>query len=911
MPPSSSTSTTRRCRLRSDQSRLSTGEVLLFPEAETNVCTAHPLEQDETLFDGCDTVVSGRLVSQRLAASPLEPRACAAVVGDDGRLTLWLSTQTPHQDRDILALCLGLDPADVRVVAPDVGGGFGAKLLAVEEILVSALARRLERPVRWAETRSENMIAMPHGRAAVLEFTIGGTSDGKVEAYRLRILQDVGAYPRIGAVLPGFTSLMASGVYAIPKIETEFTSIVTNTTPIGPFRGAGRPEATQAIERAMDLFALELGLDPAEVRRRNLFTSDAFPLVTASGAHYDSGDYVGALDLALEAAGYDALREEQRQRREAGGTRALGIGVSVYVEITNGLVEPEFGAVEITAEGEAILRTGSFSHGQGHETTFAMIVADRLGLPLESVRVIKGDTDEVRQGVGTYGSKSTQIGGVAARQAAHEVAERARVLAAEHLEASADDVVLDAETGGFHVVGSPVPTLSWKELATSLDGQGRLAELRAEEIFNAGAPTFPFGAHVAVVEVDTETGEVELRRIVAVDDAGTIINPVIAEGQVHGGVATGVAQALYEEFLYDEEGNPLTASFLGYAFPSAAELPSFDVVSMETPTPINVLGAKGIGESGTIGATPAVQSAVVDALAAVRRPPRRHAGQRRAGLAGVAAGARVGRGAPAVAVPARSYTIEDDRVRSRRTLRACSATSSAAPSTTAQAAGTFETLDPATDEALAQVCDGQEADVDAAVAAARAAFDDGPWPRLKAAERAAVLRRIAAAIRGPCRAVRRARGARHRHADRADARPRGARGAELRLLRGRRDRAPRPLVPGRRRVPQLHDPQAGRRRRADHAVERAADAHDLAARPGARRGQHGRAQAGRVVAAVGDAARRGRHERGAARRGVQRRPRLRRDRRRAALRAPRRRPHLLHRRDDDRRRRSSPRARRR
>ena len=591
------------------------GDVLLFPEAGTNICMSHPAERDESLFDGCDVLVSGRLVSQRLAACPLEPRACAAVVADDGRLTMWLSTQTPHQDRDHLAMILGLEPGDVRVVAPDVGGGFGAKMLGVEEILVAWLARHTGRPVRWTESRSENMVAMNHGRAAILDFTIGGSRDGAIEAFRLRILQDVGAYPRIGAVLPGFTALMASGVYAIPRIETEFTCVATNTTPIGPFRGAGRPEATQAIERAMDLFAAEIGIDPAEVRRGNFFAPDAFPLVTASGAHYDSGDYERALDLALETAGYDALREEQRRRREHGDTVALGIGVSVYVEITNGLVEPEFGAVEITPEGTAVLRTGSSSHGQGHETTFAMIVADKLGLPVEAVRVVKGDTDEVQQGVGTFGSKSTQIGGVAAQQAAGVVAELARQLAAEQLEASVDDVVLDAEAGGFHVVGSPTPTLTWGDLASRAHAEGRLDELRAEEVFKSSAPTFPFGAHVAVVEVDTETGAVELRRLVAVDDAGRIINPVIAEGQVHGGVATGVAQALYEEFVYDEEGNPLTGTFLNYAFPSAAELPSFDAVAMETPTPLNVLGAKGIGESGTIGATPAVQSAVVDALA--------------------------------------------------------------------------------------------------------------------------------------------------------------------------------------------------------------------------------------------------------------------------------------------------------
>ena len=592
------------------------GDVLLYPDLGTNVCASHPVEApDDALFEGCDVVVSGRLVSQRLAACPLEARGCVAELGEDGRMTLWLSTQTPHLDRHVLGLFLGLGDEGVRVVAPDVGGGFGAKGLSVETVIVPWLARKTGRPVRWTETRSENMVAMQHGRAAVLEFELGGSRDGDAQAYRLRVVQDAGAYPGLGAILPGFTALMSSGVYAIPKIESDTVSVVTNTTPTGPFRGAGRPEAAQAIERAMDLFAAELGLDPAEVRRRNLFPADAFPLTTASGAGYDSGDYGRALDLALETAGYEALRQEQERRRESGDTRALGIGVSVYVEITNGLVEPELGDVEITPEGEAVLRTGSFSHGQGHETTFAMIVADRLGLPVEAVRVIKGDTDEVSQGTGTYGSKSTQIGGAAARQAAEVVVERARVLASEQLEASADDIVLDPERGGFHVVGSPTPVLTWKELAAAAAAEGRLAELRAAEIFKAGAPTFPFGAHVAAVEVDTETGEVELRRLVAVDDAGTIVNPLIAEGQVHGGVAAGVGQALFEDFAYDEEGNPLTASFLGYAFPSAAELPAWDVVGMETPTPLNALGAKGIGESGTIGSTPAVQSAVVDALA--------------------------------------------------------------------------------------------------------------------------------------------------------------------------------------------------------------------------------------------------------------------------------------------------------
>jgi carbon-monoxide dehydrogenase large subunit len=364
----------------------------------------------------------------------------------------------------------------------------------------------------------------------------------------------------------------------------------------------------------MDMWAAELGMDPGDVRRVNFIQPDEFPYTTASGATYDIGDYEGALDKALDAAGYQQLRDEQKARRDNGDSKQLGIGLSVYVEVTNGLGESEFGAVQITADGEAILRTGSFSHGQGHETTFAMIVAERLGLPVDSVTVIKGDTDQVARGTGTYGSKSTQIGGAAAGQASEELVEKARRLVADLIEASPEDIVLDAQQGRFHVAGAPQSGLSWGELAARLDSDGRLQELSVETDFTADAPTFPFGAHVAVVEVDTETGSVEILRHVAVDDAGTIISPVVADGQVHGGVATGIAQALFEEVMYDSNGSPVTASFLGYAFPSAAELPSIERVEMVTPTPLNPLGAKGIGESGTIGATPAVHNAVVDAL---------------------------------------------------------------------------------------------------------------------------------------------------------------------------------------------------------------------------------------------------------------------------------------------------------
>ncbi|HEY5059078.1 MAG TPA: xanthine dehydrogenase family protein molybdopterin-binding subunit [Gaiellaceae bacterium] len=590
-------------------------EVLLFPAVGTNVAghSGSP-EHDEHLFDDCDAVVTDRLVSQRMAPCPLEPRSAAAELGPDGRITAWLSTQTPHQDRLGLAGALGMDPSQIRVIAPDVGGGFGAKQLSVEEVLLLWLTRRLGRPVRWTETRSESMVALHHGRAAHLEFTLGGTKDGKVLAYRLGILQDSGAYPVLGSFLPNLTALMSSGVYAIPRIEAGGRSVVTNTTPITSFRGAGRPEACQAIERAIEMFAAEIGMDPIEVRRRNFIPKDAFPHTTASGATYDSGDYEGALDLALHSAGYEELRAAQRSRREQGGAKQLGIGLASYIEITNPVAETEFGEIEITAEGGAIVRTGSFSHGQGHETTFAMIAAERLGLPIEQVTVVKGDTDDVARGTGTYGSKSTQLGGMAAGLAADDVVERAKTLVADYFEASPADIALDRALGRFRVVDAPEPSLSWTELASRAAADQRLGELKAAHDFQ-GIPTFPFGAHIAVVEVDVETGQVELLRLIAVDDAGTLINPLLAQGQVHGGVATGVAQALYENFVYDDDGNPLTSTFVGYAFPSSADLPLWEAVEMETPTPLNALGAKGIGESGTMGSTPAVHNAVLDALA--------------------------------------------------------------------------------------------------------------------------------------------------------------------------------------------------------------------------------------------------------------------------------------------------------
>jgi carbon-monoxide dehydrogenase large subunit len=406
---------------------------------------------------------------------------------------------------------------------------------------------------------------------------------------------------------------MLTGTYAIERAEFSSRSVVTNTTPMVPYRGAGRPEATAAVERAVDLFAVEIGMDPAEVRRRNLVAADRFPFTTPTGTIYDVGDYGRALDLVLEAAGYDELRKEQAERRSSGQTLQLGLGLSVYVEITNGVPGSEFSSVEVRPGGKVVVKTGTSAHGQGHATAWSMLVAETLGLAIEDVEFIQSDTDLVARGVGTFGSRSLQTGGVAARQAATRVVEMAKELAAELLEANPSDIVVDPAGGGLHVAGTPTAARNWAELAQAAVEKG--SPLLAEVDFTPPGPTFPFGAHLAVVDVDIETGKAVLRRLVAVDDAGRILNPLLAEGQVHGGLAQGAAQALLEEFRYDEDGNPLTTTLADYPFISATELPSFETVRMETPTPVNELGAKGIGESGTIGSTPAVQNAGVDALA--------------------------------------------------------------------------------------------------------------------------------------------------------------------------------------------------------------------------------------------------------------------------------------------------------
>lgn len=585
------------------------GEVLLHPEAESNVVLTFANKDETDIFANCDVVVDLVIENQRVAPAPMEVRSCASV-WDGERLTQWACSQGAHGARDGIAEALGLDPSHVRVITPDVGGGFGAKSgVYAEEILVGWAARKLNTPVRWTESRSENMVSMGHGRGQLQKTRMGGTRDGRITSYRLDVLQDAGAYAKAGAVLPFMTRLMAGGVYDIENVQYESHSVLTNTTPTVAYRGAGRPEATAAIERTIDEFARVCGLDPAEVRRKNYLAPSAFPLTTVMGAKYDSGEYEAALDKALEAAGYSELRAEQARRRAAGDPVQLGIGLASYVETTNPMGSGDYGSVEITDNGGAIIRTGSSSHGQGHHTAWAMLVSDATGIPFDKIEFRFGDTDDIIRGGGTGGSRSLQVGGSAVKLATDAVVEKARQRAADLLEAAVEDVVIDTVRGGFHVVGSPAPMRTWSELTVGID-----APLEAEVDYVPEGSTFPFGTHVCVVEVDVETGAVGVIRHIACDDAGTIINPLIVDGQVHGGIAQGVAQALLEVVAYDPDGNPITSNLADYGFISAAELPSFERVPMETPTPRNPLGAKGIGEAGTIGATPAVHNAVIDAV---------------------------------------------------------------------------------------------------------------------------------------------------------------------------------------------------------------------------------------------------------------------------------------------------------
>ena len=593
-----------------------TSSTLIYPDAGSNIVVdstvwGMPDVTGDDFFSDCEVVVKGRFVNQRLAPCPLEVRG-SAVAWVDGRLFQWISTQHAQGVRDQINKSDAT--SHVRVITPDVGGGFGAKISAYpEEIVLGRLALAVNRPLRWRETRSESMVSLGHGRAQLQYITLGGNRDGKVLAYRLEAIQDSGAFVDVGAVLaPACTRPMSSGVYAIPKIECRTKSVVTNTTPIVAYRGAGRPEATAAIERAMDMFAAEIGIDAAEVRRKNLIGKFMQPHTTAIGQEYDVGDYEGALDLVLAAANYADLRKEQAARRARGDRNQLGIGVSVYVEITSGGTNHEDARIEVLPDGRAIVYTGTSPHGQGHVTAWSMIASEHTGIAMDKIDVVWGDTDLIPEGLGTYGSRSLQLGGAAVHETAIKLVEQAKAFAASQLEAAESDIVLDKERGVFHVAGTPAKSTSWGDLASSRANDGGLGYAHR---FTSGGATFPFGAHVAVVEVDTETGKVTHLRQIACDDAGTVLNPLLLEGQIHGGIAQGSAQALLEEFVYDADGNPKTGNLAEYAFISAVEAPQIELVAMATPTPRNPLGAKGVGESGTIGSTPAVQSAVVDAVA--------------------------------------------------------------------------------------------------------------------------------------------------------------------------------------------------------------------------------------------------------------------------------------------------------
>jgi aerobic carbon-monoxide dehydrogenase large subunit len=588
----------------------------LFPEVGTNVALEEHEVKDAGALEDAEVVIRTRFVNRRLAPLPMEPNAILATSDGDG-LEVRLPHQAPFQFRDELAEHLGLDPDDVHVIVPSVGGAFGAKAFVYpEQLCVAALAYRLKRSVRFVETRSENLVAMYHGRAQVQDLELAARRDGTLTGLRVLVHADMGAYPR-GTYLPDLTRQMASGPYRIPRIDFVARSIVTNTTPIEQYRGAGRPEAAAMIERSMDILAGRLGLDPVGLRRRNLLTIDDFPYQSRTGVLYDGGDYHRALDEALRVAGYDDIRSTQAERRARGDPFQIGVGVSIYTEIT--AWGSEFGSVEVNPDGSASVRTGTSPQGQGHATAFAQLVWGELGIPMDRIEVIHSDTRVLPRGEGTMGSRSLQLGGSAIHLAAGRVLSKATTIAAHLLEVSAEDIVV-SDGGGLGIAGTPQKTVSWAELAEAARDPARLPPgsdpgLYGEADFDMKKRhTFPFGTHVSVVEVDTETGRVIPLRHVTVDDSGRILNPALAEGQVVGGSAQGIAQALYEEISYDDDGNPLTGSLLTYAVPAAPDLPTVEANRTETPTDLNPLGVKGIGESGTIGSTPAVQNAVIDAV---------------------------------------------------------------------------------------------------------------------------------------------------------------------------------------------------------------------------------------------------------------------------------------------------------
>jgi carbon-monoxide dehydrogenase large subunit len=597
------------------------GAAILHEQFGTNVAhrQSRVTGEVDSVFASSQRVVKTRVVNQRLLPAAMEPRGCVAdfkgVFGGSGQLTLWASTQVPHSLRTHMAKALGLPEHSVRVIAPEVGGGFGNKIdLSPEETLACIMSMRLERPVKWIEDRRENLQAAMHGRGQVQEAEAVVGPDGRVQAMKVRIVFDCGAYYQYITPLFGMgTGMMLAGNYDIPNHSFELVGAFTNKTPIGAYRGAGRPEAIYLMECLMDRIAHDLGLDPAEVRRVNFIKPENFPYKAPGTRVFDSGNYEGALNKALEVAGYARLREEQKQARADG--RVMGIGVAAYVEVC-GFGPWEHGTVRVESTGLVTALTGTSPHGQGLETTFAQLIADELTIPMDQIEVLHGDTAIVPTGVGTMGSRSAVVGGSALLKASVDVREKMIQIAANLMEASVDDV--DLAEGTFSVRGAPDKSVAWGRVVAAAYG-GKIPEgmeygLQSTHHFAPDGETFPFGVHIAVVDIDPDTGRVTLRRHVAVDDCGPVLNPLLAEGQRHGGIAQGVGQALFEGVIYDENGQLVTGSFMDYAMPTAHGLPSFELDRTETPTNRNPLGIKGIGEASTIGSTPAVRNAVLDAL---------------------------------------------------------------------------------------------------------------------------------------------------------------------------------------------------------------------------------------------------------------------------------------------------------
>ncbi len=579
----------------------------------------------EDAFKKAEVVISQRMINQRLAPSAMEPRGVVAhFEPGKGTLTIWSSTQNPHILRTFVAKQLGLGEDVVRAIAPEVGGGFGAKInIYGEEYVAAAVSRRLGIPVKWIEDRSEAFVATVHGRDILGYVDLAARRDGTVLGLKMRLIADIGAYNMLfTADIPTLTQLMASATYNIPAIRATLTEVFTNKTPTDAYRGAGRPEATYFVERAMDMLARELKMDPAEIRRKNFIQPHQFPFKTQMGAEYDSGDYEKVLNLALEKAGWAQLKAERDAARAKG--RLVGLGLAMYVEVCGmgpssamGTGGWEYSQVTVERDGRITATTGASPHGQGNETTFAQMLADQFGVPLEHVTILHGDTAVVKQGIGTFGSRSQAVGGVALQMAGTKVKTKMAKFAAAMLEAHEDDLVF--ENGAIAVKGSPASAKPFASVASFAYvpvtlPPGLEPGLSGEAFFEPSNFTYPFGCHISMLEIDRQTGEPTLLKLVAVDDAGNRINPLIVEGQIHGGLAQGIGQAMIEEVVYDESGQLVTGSFMDYAFPRAIDFPRFELTASTTPTPVNPLGAKGVGEAGTLGSTPSIVAAAVDAL---------------------------------------------------------------------------------------------------------------------------------------------------------------------------------------------------------------------------------------------------------------------------------------------------------